>query len=89
MAVNWPSEIPSGQENEKFGSNLDLGLTFLDIAGMSFSKEVDEESTLPLCKEQALGWRSEQFCEVHGHFTSIVGRVLITEQYKYVFNEGY
>jgi arylsulfatase A-like enzyme len=88
MAIRWPNEISSGQENEEFVSNIDLGPTFLDIAGTSFSKEVDGESLLPLCKGASRDWREEQFCETHGHFTQIVGRVLITEQYKYIFNEG-
>lgn len=88
MAIKWPNEIPSGQVNDKFVSNVDLGPTFLDLGGTSYSEEVDGESLLPLCRDPTIKWRDEQFCETHGHFTTIVGRVLITEQYKYIYNEG-
>jgi len=89
LAIRWPEIIPAGVKSNKFVSNLDFSPTFLDIAGKRFSAPIDGVSLCDLFKNQDKKWREEQFCETHGHFTPIVGRVIIGKRYKYIYNEGY
>jgi arylsulfatase A-like enzyme len=89
LAIKWPGVVAPGQKCEKFVSNVDYPPTFLDFAGTTFSNPIDGESLLPLLKNKEAEWKEEQFCETHGHFTTIVARVLITQRYKYIYNEGY
>ncbi len=74
----------------KLVSNIDYAATILDIAGISFNVPGDGESLLPLCKqEEDVKWRDDLFIETHGHFTTIVGRAIVTNRYKYIWNENY
>jgi len=89
LAIRWPDVVSSGQKCDKFVSNVDYPCTFLDIADTKFSNPVHGKSLVPLLENQNIKWKEEQFVETHGHFTTIVGRALITERYKYIYNEGY
>jgi arylsulfatase A-like enzyme len=89
LAVRGPDIIPKGLKCDKFVSNLDFSPTILDIAGTNFTRSIDGNSFLSLCKNEEITWKKDQFCETHGHFTPLVGRALINENYKYIFNEGY
>ncbi|MBD3253453.1 MAG: sulfatase-like hydrolase/transferase [Candidatus Lokiarchaeota archaeon] len=89
LAIRYPDVIPSGQKSEKLVSTLDFGPTFLDAAGLKYSSPVDGRSLLPLCKDPTIEWRKDLMCETHGHFTTIVGRMIVDDRYKYVYNEGY
>jgi len=88
LAMRCPDLIEPGT-CEKFVSNVDYGPTFLDIAGTSFGSPIDGESLLPLCTQEDVNWREDLFVEHHGHFTTIVGRSVISNRYKYIYNEGY
>jgi len=87
MAIRYPNVIPAGQTSEKLVSNLDLPLTFLEAAGASFSKVVHGQSLLPICKNKDVEWREDLMCETNGNFTAHIGRMLVTDRYKYIFND--
>lgn len=89
LAIKWPGVISPGETCDKFVSNVDYPPTFLEMAGTQFTNPIDGESLVSLLKNKNANWKEEQFCETHGHFTTIVGRAIITERYKYIYNEGY
>ena len=87
MAVKFPNVVPAGQKSEKLVSNLDLPLTFLDAAGISFSNAVHGQSFLPIYSNKDGEWRKDLMCETNGHFNIHIGRVIVTDRYKYIFND--
>ena len=88
LAVRFPGRIESGQVSERLTSNLDLAPTMLDAAGLSFAAPTDGRSLLPLCRGEADDWRNSLMCETFGHHRPHIGRALLTDQYKYVANQG-
>ncbi|MCX6343619.1 MAG: sulfatase-like hydrolase/transferase [Armatimonadetes bacterium] len=88
MAVRFPGRIKPGQKRKELVGNIDLAPTFLAAAGLSFSKETDGRSLLPLCTGETKDWRKDLMCETHGHFKNELGRMVVTDQYKYVWNDG-
>jgi hypothetical protein len=45
-------------------------------------------SLLPLCTQQETNWREDIMCETHGHYIQHLGRAIITDKYKYIWNDG-
>ena len=86
--IRYPDVIPPGLKLDKLVSNLDLAPTILDAAGTSFAEPIDGQSLLPLFTKQDINWRGDIMCETHGHYTKHLGRVIITDQYKYIWNDG-
>ncbi|MBD3197954.1 MAG: sulfatase-like hydrolase/transferase [Candidatus Lokiarchaeota archaeon] len=89
MAVRYPDMIKPDQICDKFVSNIDYAPTFLELADNKFKNTIDGESLVPLFKNIDSEWRDDIFCETHGHFTTIVGRLVVYDHYKYIYNEGY
>jgi arylsulfatase A-like enzyme len=87
LAVRYPNVISAGQKSEKLVSNLDLPLTFLEVAGARFSNAVHGKSFLPICVNKNEEWREDLMCETNGHFTINIGRMIVTDQYKYISND--
>jgi arylsulfatase A-like enzyme len=87
LAVKFPDVFPSGQKSDKLISNLDIPPTFLDAAGISFTNKVHGQSILPICKKKDAEWREDLMCETNGHFTMHIGRLIVTNRYKYIFND--
>jgi arylsulfatase A-like enzyme len=87
MAIRFPEVIPAGQRSEKLVSNLDLPITFLDAAGLSFSHEIHGQSLLAVCSNKDIIWREDLMCETNGHLSIHIGRMLVTDRYKYIFND--
>jgi len=88
LAIQWPGRIPAGQVSDALASNLDYAPTFLDAAGTGFSGPVDGMSLLPLVCCETSEWREDLMCETHGHMEDHVGRLVVTDRYKYVANAG-
>jgi len=88
MAVKFPGKIAERQVNNALVSNMDIPVTILDAAGISFNEPVDGESILPISMDKNAEWRENLMCETHGHPSSLLGRVLITDKYKYIWNHG-
>jgi len=87
MAVKYPNIIAPGQVSEKLVSNIDIGPTILDLAGTAFEHSIDGRSLMPMLKDQDAEWEDDLMCETMGHFSAHLGRMIITERYKYIYNE--
>ncbi len=58
LLVKWPGTINAGSVNQELVSNLDFAQTFLEIAGVEASPEMQGRSLLPLFKGEAPNdWR--------------------------------
>jgi arylsulfatase A-like enzyme len=88
MVIRYPVVIPAEQVCDKLVSNIDLAPTILDAAGTFFDKDIDGRSLLPLCTQQDIEWRNDLMCETHGHYINHLGRLVVTDRYKYIWNEG-
>ena len=86
--MRYPGIIPEGIKNDKLVSNLDLAPTILDAAETHFDESIDGRSILPLFREESPAWRTHLMTQTHGHYTTHLGRALITDQYKYIYNEN-
>ena len=92
LAMSWPNKIPAGQEREEYISTVDLPVTILDAAGTQFSKnKVHGESILPLLIMENSTWRKDIISETHGHGygQELIGRMIVYNNYKYIYNKGY
>ena len=87
MAISYPDFVPTNKTCNKLVSNLDLGPTFLDAAGISFNDPIDGQSLLPIITQKDVQWRNDLMCETHGHWNNHVGRLVVTNRYKYIWNE--
>ncbi|MFX0003065.1 MAG: sulfatase-like hydrolase/transferase [Candidatus Hodarchaeota archaeon] len=88
MVISYPDHFPKGEKCDKLVSNLDLAPTFLDAAGTNFAESPDGESLMPLCTNKDALWRNDLLCETYGHWTNHIGRVVVSDRYKYVYNDG-
>jgi arylsulfatase A-like enzyme len=88
MAMRWPGRIRPGQVSDGLVSLIDLGPTFLDLAGTRFEHETDGTSLLGLCTGRSEAWRQDVMCETHGTDDPVIGRSLVTERYKYTAYAG-
>ncbi len=87
MTMRFPDKIEAGIQSDKFVSNLDIGPTILDFAGTQFDKKVHGKSLLPLSKQEKGDWREDLMVETHGHVHVHLGRLIVHDNYKYVYNE--
>lgn len=87
LVLKYPNNIPAGQICNKLVSNIDIAPTFLDAAGITFNNPIDGQSLLPLCLRKNVNWRKDLMCQTHGHIFSHLGRLVVTDQYKYIFND--
>ena len=88
MAIRCPGVIPSGQTSKHFVSNMDIGATILDAADLKYPNPVNGRSILEINKDSSVPWRDFIVCETHGHWGNHIGRALITDKYKFIFNEN-
>jgi arylsulfatase A-like enzyme len=88
LSIRYPDLIQAGQKCEKLVSNLDLAPTILEAADLAFNDPVDGQSLLHLCVDSNINWREDLMSETHGHFAAHLGRLIVTERYKYIYNDG-
>ncbi|MHA1689519.1 MAG: sulfatase-like hydrolase/transferase [Promethearchaeota archaeon] len=87
LGLRFPGVIPAGKKSDLLVSNLDIPLTILDAAGSSFPHDVHGQSLISMFTDDMNNWREDLMCESNGHFTINIGRMLVTERYKYIFND--
>ena len=85
LAMRYPGVIPAHQVSNELVSNLDVGTTMLDAAGLKFDHRVDGISLLPLASGKTRHTRPYFVSEMHGHVTPAMVRAVISERYKYIF----
>lgn len=88
LAIKYPDKIPAGQVCDNLVSNIDLVPTLLDVVDTSFRNSVHGKSLIPLCTQKNADWREDLMCQTYGHFTSHLGRLVVTDRYKYIWNDG-
>jgi len=90
LAMCWKDKIPQGKTCNKLACTNDIPVTILDAAGLRFSNRVDGESLLRFAFDQDAPWRDSLLCETYGHGygTTIIGRMVIHGNTKYVCNEN-
>jgi len=88
LAMRWPGGIRPGQVSHRLVSLLDIGPTFVDLAGTDFPHPTDGTSLLPVCTGDATEWREDLMCETHGYGDDVVGRTVVTDRYKYTATSG-
>jgi len=90
FAINLPGTIQSGQVEKRFVSNLDIGSTILDAAGLSYKEDTDSLSLLQLATGNISAgktWRDCFVTETYGHGEQHLGRAIMTEDnMKFVYN---
>lgn len=89
LAIRYPEEILPGQKNDALVSSIDLAPTLLAAAGTSFDKKIDGKSLLPLFINKEHEWRNDLMIEMHGHYHLHLGRAIVNDKYKYIYNEKY
>lgn len=68
-------------------SNLDVPVTLLDAAGLSFDYEPDGKSLIELEKSRFKNRRGFFVSETYGHLHRNVAKSLVTARYKYTVNK--
>jgi arylsulfatase A-like enzyme len=85
MAIRYPGYFKPGTVVNNYVSNMDVPVTLLEAAGLSFPEKTDGVPLMSLCAG-ALPKRRYMVCETHGHKESYLGRALIMGDYKYIYN---
>ena len=88
MAVRFPGKMPEGLVSNALVSNLDVAPTMLDAAGSAVKKDVDGNSLLKIREGNDVNFRDYFVCETHGHLEKHLGRAVITQRYKYIYNDS-
>jgi len=84
MIVSCPGRIAQRRRDDAhLVSGLDVMSTFCDYAGVDPPEHVQGRSLRPLLEDKPVEWRGYVSSEHH-----VTGRMLRTEQYKYVHYEG-
>ena len=87
LAMRCPGRISPGTKSRALVSNMDIGPTILDAAGLSYPERVDGSSLLiPAYGDGP--WRDCIVSENHGHFDDNIGRAFVKGNWKYVYNGG-
>lgn len=89
LTIAYPEKIPPKQENDSLVSSIDIAPTILDAAGICFIDKTDGNSLFPLMKNKNINWRKDLMVETHGHVHLHLGRSIVTDRYKYTYNERY
>jgi arylsulfatase A-like enzyme len=87
--VRWPKGIANpGQQVNAFVSTTDFAPTFLDAAGVPASDyKMSGRSLLPWLKgETPNDWRDAVFTQMNGVELYYTQRIVMTKEYKYVYN---
>lgn len=91
MAMAWKDVIAPNQKSDKFVFTCDIPVTLLDSAQLAYTNRVDGKSLLDIAlhREEERNWRKNLMCETYGHGygVTIVGRMLVSGDYKYVCTE--
>ncbi|MGI9517402.1 MAG: sulfatase/phosphatase domain-containing protein, partial [Pirellulaceae bacterium] len=87
LVVRWPGVTDAGSSSDHIVSNLDFAQTFLDMAGVDDTDEMQGQSLVPLLRgEQPANWRDEFYYHYYELGTHNVAAHygIVTDQYKLV-----
>jgi arylsulfatase A-like enzyme len=88
LVVRLPDGRGAGTRDNHIVYNMDLMPTFLELAGTDVPDALDAASLLPLWAGRAHEFpdRHAAFSEYHGHQVPAFGRMVRTNEFKYIFN---
>lgn len=91
MIVRWPAHIAAGTQSNRLVSTLDLGVTFLELAGLELAKidsvkGMQGHSMVALLDDPTADHRTFAFAEHNWHDYDAFGRSVRSERYKYIVN---
>ena len=88
----WKDHITPGKKNDNLIFTCDFPVTMLDAAELKYRDRVDGRSLLDLAldRKDVPAWRDSLMCETYGHGygTTIIGRMVVKGDYKYVCTEN-
>lgn len=87
--IRWPKGIANpGRQVDAFVSTTDFAPTFLEAAGVPTSQvKMSGKSLLPWLRgESPADWRDEICCQLNGVELYYTQRIVMTKDYKYVYN---
>ena len=87
LQVRYPKRIPAGTVREEMVLDIDLALTFLDLAGLPISSHMQGKSVLPLAKQADPGFRKKwlyEYYEYPNPENVAVHRGIRTDRYKLI-----
>ncbi len=89
LAINWKGIIPPETKDNHLVFTLDIPATMMDAAGLKFRKGCEGRSLMDLVKDRD-DWRDSLMCESYGHGygVTIISRMIIKGDYKYVITEN-
>jgi arylsulfatase A-like enzyme len=92
LALNLKNIVPKGIKDNHHVFSCDIPVTLLDAANVSFPNRVDGRSLLDITipSRKKSDWRKSIMCESYGHGygTTIISRMVIKNDYKYVITEN-
>lgn len=89
LAINYKDHIPKNVKNNNLVFTCDIPITALDAAEIKFTHKVDGKSLLPLLTDSSINLRNQLMCESYGHGygTTIISRMIVNKEYKYIATE--
>lgn len=89
LAMAWKGHIAPGQVYDGYTFTCDVPCTLMDAAGLEFSNDVDGKSLMKLL-DGAEPQRESLMLETYGHGygTTIIGRTLLHDGWKYTCTEN-
>ncbi len=85
LIVRAPGSGQAGDICNQLVSNMDLAATVLDAADIPVPGHYDARSLIPLVKNPDAKWDGDLMCEFHGHRFLFTQRILLWDNYKYVY----
>ena len=86
--AHWPGVWSGGRNCSDFVNNIDLMPTFLEIAGLTPTQEIDARSLVPILEGKTPeDWPTDAYAEFNGMQWGLYSqRMIVTDRYKLVFN---
>jgi arylsulfatase A-like enzyme len=87
MVIRWPGKIKPASVSDRLVISHDLAHTYVDIMGQSPLPFADARSLLPLFEQpDRSDWRDAVLNTFYGGEFLYTQRIVVTENFKYVFN---
>ncbi|WP_419190081.1 sulfatase [Stieleria marina] len=86
--VRWPAKVKAGENTEALVSAVDIGATFLELAGVDVDSIANEGSSFAdILTHPGRTHRDYAFAEDHWHDYEDHGRCVMTSQFKLIRND--
>lgn len=86
LLVRWPARIAAGQKSDALVSSIDLGATFLELAGVQPKASMQGQSFASVLADPSRKHRDFAFAEHNWHDYDAFERAVRSPRYKYIRN---